>query len=145
MWITVFTTIISGVTVYVIGQIITKCALEPYISFKEHLGKISSLLLREQSKIMNFRPNAELIHELKASSSLLIAKSKAIPCYKYFSKMGLIPDYRDVIEASHHLNLIASILEGGSTTYSSNPSPSGVSITSSLNIIGEKLDITVSY
>lgn len=145
MWITVFTTILSGVTVYVFGQIITRCALETYISFKEHLGKISSLLLREQSKIMNFKPNAELIHELKASSGLLIAKSKAIPCYKYFSKMGLIPVYRDVIEASHHLNLIASILEGGSTTYSSNPSSSGVSITSSLKIIGEKLDITVSY
>lgn len=79
MWITVFTTVLSGVTVYVIGQIITKCALDPYVSFKEHLGKVSSLLLREQSKIMNFRANAELINEIKASSGLLIAKSKAIP------------------------------------------------------------------
>lgn len=145
MWLTVFTTIITGVTVYVIGQIITKCALETYISFKEHLGRISSLLLREQSKIMNFKPNSELIHELKASSGLLIAKSKAIPFYNFFSKIGLTPVYSDVIEASHQLNLIASILEGGNNSYSNNPSPSGQSIYSSLKIIGEKLDIIVSY
>ncbi|EIE0889767.1 hypothetical protein LCV38_003044 [Escherichia coli] len=94
---------------------------------------------------MSFKPNSELIHELKASSGLLIAKSKAIPFYNFFSKIGLTPVYSDVIEASHQLNLIASILEGGNNSYSSNPSPSGQSIYSSLKIIGEKLDIIVSY
>ena len=143
MWITVFTTVLSGLTVYVIGQIITKCALDPYVSFKEHLGKVSSLLLREQSKIMNFRANAELINEIKASSGLLIAKSKAIPCYKHFSKIGLVPNYEDVIDASRHLNLIASILENPGYTYSSTPSDSN--ITSSLKTVGSKLNIIVSY
>ncbi|WP_098733287.1 hypothetical protein, partial [Acinetobacter baumannii] len=111
MWITVFTSVFTGVIVYVLGQIIVKCALDTYISFKEHLGKISSLLLREQSKIMNFKANAELINELKLSAGLLIAKSKAIPCYKHFTKIGLRPVYNGVIDASHHLNLIASRLE----------------------------------
>lgn len=147
MWITVFTTVFSGVIVYVIGQIIVKCALDPYISFKEHLGKISSLLLREQSKIMNFRADAELINELKLSSGLLIAKSKAIPCYKYFSKMGLVPEYKNVLDASHHLNLIASKLEECGITYrhSLSTTSAGGSVPKSLKVIGEKLDIVVSY
>lgn len=147
MWITVFTTVFTGVIVYVLGQIIVKCALDPFISFKEHLGKISSLLLREQSKIMNFKANAELINELKLSAGLLIAKSKAIPCYKHFSKMGLLPAYNNVIDASHHLNLIASKLEECGYTYPNSKSPlsSGGSINTSLKEIGEKLDIVVRY
>lgn len=147
MWITVFTTVFTGVIVYVLGQIIVKCALDPYISFKEHLGKISSLLLREQSKIMNFKANAELINELKLSAGLLIAKSKAIPCYKHFSKMGLLPVYNNVIDASHHLNLIASRLEQCGYTHSNSKaslSPSD-SVYTSLKAIGEKLDIVVRY
>ncbi|MDV1504857.1 hypothetical protein RZQ35_04370 [Klebsiella quasipneumoniae subsp. quasipneumoniae] len=132
---------------YVLGQIIVKCALDPFISFKEHLGKISSLLLREQSKIMNFKANAELINELKLSAGLLIAKSKAIPCYKHFSKMGLLPAYNNVIDASHHLNLIASMLEECGYTYPNSKSPlsSGGSVYTSLKEIGEKLDIVVRY
>lgn len=147
MWITVFTTVFTGVIVYVLGQIIVKCALDPYISFKEHLGKISSLLLREQSKIMSFKANAELINELKLSAGLLIAKSKAIPCYKQFSKMGLVPEYKNVIDASHHLNIIAAKLGENGCSYqpSSFPSTSGDSIYDSLKAIGDKLDIIVKY
>ncbi len=148
MWITVFTTVFSGVIVYVMGQIIVKCALDPYISFKEHLGKISSLLLREQNKLVNVKPSSELINELKSSSGILIAKSKAIPCYDYFVKIRILPKYSDVIEASHHLNLISSMLEETAAIdpYSTRPSPlAGTSITKHLIIVGEKLDIVVSY
>lgn len=92
---------------------------------------------------MNFRPNAELINGIKTSSGLLIAKSKAIPCYKLFAKIGLVPDYEDVIDASRHLNLIASILEDNSHTHSL--TPSGSNIMSSLKVVGCKLNIIVKY
>ncbi|EOL8838749.1 TPA: hypothetical protein ACX4IH_001416, partial [Klebsiella pneumoniae] len=81
------------------------------------------------------------------SAGLLIAKSKAIPCYKHFSKIGLLPVYNDVIDASHHLNLIASRLEECGSTYPNSKSSlsQGDSVYTSVKVIGEKLDIVVRY
>ena len=148
MWATVFTTVFSGVIVYVLGQILVKCVLDPYVSFKEHLGRISSLFLREQSKIMNVKLSSDLVNELKSSSGLLIAKSKAIPCYDFFARMRMVPNYKNVIDASQHMNLIASTLEevGAYEPYSNRPIPTGSgTITSSLNAIGDNLNIIVNY
>lgn len=48
-----FVTVVTGVSVFVLGQLIVKGAIEPYISFREQLGKISNLLLCNQAKIVN--------------------------------------------------------------------------------------------
>lgn len=110
----VFTTVLSGVTVFVLGQIIVKSAIEPYIAFKEQVGRVSALLLREQATITNSNHSAELLIELKNASALLLAKYSAIPCYLKgtFLGMSLLPSKSDVLDASHHLNLIHSCLAG---------------------------------
>ncbi|EPR0053818.1 hypothetical protein ACUYPX_000665 [Shigella sonnei] len=70
-------TVITGVLVFVGGQLIVKNAIEPYIEFKKQLGKISNLLLANQAKLAN--PCAvemsEIIHELKDATAQLMAKN----------------------------------------------------------------------
>ncbi|MCQ7481658.1 hypothetical protein NP162_13960 [Salmonella enterica] len=77
----VFTTVITGVSVFVLGQIFVKSMLDPYISFKEHLGMVSAILLREQNKILSINAKSEVINEIKQASALLLSKSNAIPLY----------------------------------------------------------------
>ena len=59
----VFTTIITGVCVFVTGHILVKGILDPYLSFKEQLGMVSAILLREQNKIINLSASNEVIDE----------------------------------------------------------------------------------
>lgn len=145
----IFITILSGVTVFIVGQIIMKCALEPYVAFKEQTGKISSLLLREQAKITNGNANLELVFALKEAAAVLIAKSKAVPCYSSFSMTGLLPPYNKVIEAAQYLNLIASMLEQYINPITTPPDSVKMAALKSFQIyfskISDNLNIVVTY
>ncbi|KAF0673556.1 hypothetical protein L244_00875, partial [Salmonella enterica subsp. enterica serovar Worthington str. BCH-3194] len=72
-------TVLTGVTVFVVGQLIAKRFVEPYVSFREQLGRITVLLLREQAKITNSNVDAEIIHDLKDAAAQLMAKYSALP------------------------------------------------------------------
>lgn len=137
-----FNTIITGVSVFVTGQIVVKSMLDPYISFKEHLGMVSAILLREQSKILNINAKSEIINEIKHASALLLSKSNAIPLYGVLVTLRLVPRYEDVLKASRNLNLIASILEEGRST---TPQNSYTTVYNSLNAIGDELGVIVTY
>lgn len=109
-------TVITGVTVFVVGQLIAKRFIEPYVSFREQLGRITALLLREQAKITNFNANAEIIHDLKDGAAQLIAKYSALPGSLKKSYIGLrfVPSESEVLVAARNLNEITSILAGNS-------------------------------
>lgn len=105
-------TILSGVFVFVAGQLFAKLAIDPYVAFKEQMGRISVLLLRSQDKITNGRADDDLIHELKESAALLMARYSALPFFlkwKY-GRFRLVPPYSDIHYAIKRLNLIASLL-----------------------------------
>lgn len=133
----VFTTVLSGVTVFVLGQVIVKSAIEPYIAFKEQVGRVSALLLREQEKITNFNHSAELLLELKNASALLLVKYSALPCYLKgtFLGMSILPSKSDVIDAAHHLNLIHSGLAGDERN----------ELYSYISLVGSKLRAPTTY
>lgn len=137
-----FLTITTGVSVLVTGQILIKCILDPYISFKEHLGLVSALLLREQNKILNLSAKSEVVQEIKYVSALLQSKSHAVPLYGVFASLRLLPQYKNVLEASKNLNLIASIIEGASNI---TPHSEYVQVGKSLTEIGKDLKVMVSY
>ena len=138
----VFTTVITGVSVFVLGQIFVKSMLDPYISFKEHLGMVSAILLREQNKILSINAKSEVINEIKQASALLLSKSNAIPLYGMLATLRLLPRYKDVLKASWNLNLIASILEEARNT---TPKETYTTISNSLNAVGSKLGVVVTY
>lgn len=138
----VFTTIITGVSVFVTGHILVKGVLDPYLSFKEHLGMVSAILLREQNKITNLNAQNDVIAEIKHASALLLSKSNAVPLYGIFAKLRFLPQYKNVIKASRNLNLIASTLEGANNISSKKGC---ILVNDSLNAIGHELRIIVTY
>lgn len=109
-------TVVTGVTVFVAGQLIAKRFIEPYISFREQLGRITALLLREQATITNFRANNETIRELKDAAAQLMAKYSALPASIKRSYFGIkfVPSKAEVLGAAHDLNEITAILAGNS-------------------------------
>ncbi|WP_263754596.1 hypothetical protein [Kosakonia cowanii] len=138
----IFTTIITGVFVFVTGHILVKGVLDPYLSFKKHLGMVSAILLREQSKIINLRAGSDVINEIKHASAQLLSESNAVPFYDSLAKLRLLPQHKKVLKASHNLNLIASILEEASNI---TPKSSYTTVYNSLNAIGKDLGIVVTY
>ncbi|MGF6438108.1 hypothetical protein [Kosakonia sp. 1610] len=138
----IFTTIITGVFVFVTGHILVKGVLDPYLSFKKHLGMVSAILLREQSKIINLTAGSDAVNEIKHASALLLAESNAVPFYGFFAKLRILPQHKKVLEASRNLNLIASILEQASNKI---PTSSYSTVYNSLNAIGKELGIIVTY
>ncbi|EAM1391078.1 hypothetical protein JGI24_002397 [Salmonella enterica] len=114
-------TVLTGVTVFVVGQLIAKRFVEPYVSFREQLGRITVLLLREQAKITNSNVDAEIIHDLKDAAAQLMAKYSALPNSLKRSYIGMrfIPSESKILESAQTLNLVASRLEGksGENTY----------------------------
>ncbi|WP_337015531.1 hypothetical protein [Leclercia sp. AS011] len=142
MSIVIFSTIITGVSVFVTGHILVKGVLDPYLSFKEHLGMVSAILLREQSKILNISANRDVIKEIKHASALLLSKSNAVPLYGTFAKLRLLPQHENLLKASRNLNLIASILEEARNT---TPKTSYTTVNDSLNAIGDELGVIVTY
>lgn len=113
-----FVTVVTGVSVFVLGQLIVKGAIEPYISFREQLGKISNLLLLNQAKITTpcSDINPEIIHDLKNAAAQLMAKYSALPFYikKFHIGLRLVPSTYEILGSAQNLNLIASIHEGKS-------------------------------
>lgn len=109
-------TVITGVTVFVAGQLISKRFIEPYISFREQLGRITELLLREQSTITNLKSNHETIQDLKGAAAQLMAKYSALPGSLKRSYVGIkvVPSKAEVLGAARNLNRITSILAGNS-------------------------------
>ena len=111
-------TVITGVLVFVGGQLIVKSAIEPYIGFKEQLGKISNLLLANQAKLANpcAAEMSEIIHELKDAAAQLMAKHSALPFYikKFHIGFSFVPSTPEILGSAQNLNLIASIHEGKS-------------------------------
>ncbi|WP_230118526.1 hypothetical protein [Serratia marcescens] len=130
-------TVLTGVTVFVVGQLIVKRVIEPYVSFREQLGRISALLLRDQAKITNFRANHETVHDLKEAAAQLMAKYSALPSSLKQSYIGmrLVPSRSVVIDSAQLLNGIASILEGKSQE----------SVYNLIKQIGRNLDIPTTY
>lgn len=107
----IFLTVISGVLIFVIGQIILKWFMEPLLSMKEQLGKTSALFLREQSVITNYSDKDDVVNQLKECASSLLAKKSAITLYCLFSCIRLVPSAKNVQNATQSINLIAGLIQ----------------------------------
>jgi hypothetical protein len=133
-----FTTILTGVLVFIIGQFILKLALEPIVSLKNVFGEISALFLREQAKITNANGTEEIQNELKHLSASILAHKQAVPFYKIFSFLLRLPNEEALLNACGILNLISyQIVESKNDTTSK--------IQDSMKRISEYLNITTEY
>ena len=138
-----FLTVLSGVIVFVISQFILKLILEPIVNLKEVFGLISSLFLREQSKITNCVESDELRDEFRKVSSLLLSKSYSIPFYERVSKLLKLPTKNDLLEVSRSLNHISYCVTPGAKE--TTETLTFESVHENMKIIAQKLKVPVSY
>lgn len=106
----VFLTIISGVSVYVAGQLISRLVIEPVHEMKKTIGKISHSLIEYGQVIANpgllgEERERETSRHLRALSSQLQASLYLVPKYDCSSTLFGLPPRAKVLSAS--TNLIA--------------------------------------
>ncbi|EGQ7696264.1 hypothetical protein IS634_004296, partial [Vibrio vulnificus] len=74
MDIQILVTVLSGVSVFVFGQIVLKLFIEPVVALKATFGEISGLFLREQPKIIGATAKDETREDMFRFASLLLAQ-----------------------------------------------------------------------
>lgn len=114
---TFFATVMTGVTVFVVGQWITRFFLDPVIELRKTVGEIDHALVFHANVYTNLgsdnpeslerRPDT--IREFRRLGALLLARARAIVLYKLAERLGWVPPLRNVVDAQGHCNLISNV------------------------------------
>jgi len=114
-----FETILSGVLVYVIGQVVMKLVVEPVHALKLAFAEVSESLLINAPFI--YSPSAlndeqkKIVHErLLSLSGLLSAKLMLVPAYALWGRVFFLPKKHKVYEAAQNLIAIGNWLHSTS-------------------------------
>lgn len=102
----IFYTILSGVLVFIVSQYFLKLVLEPIISFRESLGRLSAFCLRYNSKITNGHADNTLHDELRNVVSSILAKQNAIMFYDFTRILFCGPSKQDTLKGCKCLNFV---------------------------------------
>jgi len=111
-------TILGGIFVLVVGQIVIKFFIEPIHEQSNIVGEIAESLVyyaRQYSNPGSGKPEEmyEAAKVFRQLASRLIARTHAIRWYKFWQSRRIVPQWDDVIEASRNLTgLSNSIREG---------------------------------
>ncbi|MGJ0483876.1 MAG: hypothetical protein ACR65R_04995 [Methylomicrobium sp.] len=109
---TIFSTIIAGVFVFVLGQIVLKWIIEPIQKFREVIAEIVFYLASDYSDILN----ASIVEKeialsagknLKRLGARLVSSQQLIPFYKRLRKIYGLPELEDIVKASERLSRIS--------------------------------------
>ena len=99
-------TILSGVSIFVLGQFVLKLVLDPIVTLKTVLGELSAFFLREQTNITGATATDEITDEIHRLSSSILANRQAIPFYPFFSACLRLPNEKMLLKGCHTLNRI---------------------------------------
>ena len=90
-------TLIGGIVLLVVGQVITRFVIEPLLDFRRLLGEIAYTLILYEKFLMNVpatadRPQfSEAKEQCRVLASRLYAVSAAVPLYDFLAANGLVP------------------------------------------------------
>ena len=110
----IFLTVISGVLVFVFGQIINTFYLQPLNKQKETVGKISDAIIfyanLYTSPIIKTDSNFDRKEERQKAHEIfrnlaaeLISRTQQIPSYQVFSFLRIVPTKKVIVEARKNL------------------------------------------
>ena len=100
-------TIIGGVFIYVLGQIISKFFIEPIHGQRKVIGEVADALIYYANiytnpNIMSGRTN-EASDRIRELATLLQSKTQFIPKYGFFEKLGIVIKRPSIYVASRNL------------------------------------------
>src|ERR1700740_3158470 len=98
---TAFFTVLSGVLVYVVGQIILKFFIEPVHDLKKTIGAISHSLIERGNVLYNpgvnsTEVNNETSREFRKLASQLESHLFLIPCYSSTARIFRLPAFAEI-------------------------------------------------
>lgn len=87
-------TILGGVVIYALGQIISKFIIEPIHEQKRIISEINDILIFYANKFFIYKERNteadEIIDKIRSLSTKLRAKTELIPFYGYLEKCNLV-------------------------------------------------------
>ncbi|WP_455917653.1 hypothetical protein [Pseudomonas cerasi] len=101
-----FSTIVAGVTVFVIGQVLVKLTIDPVQQLKAAISLTANTLLRHQAQITNATPNDEVSAAAKSHAADLVSKAAVVSFYPAVAFIFRLPSKANVRKAAQQLNLI---------------------------------------
>ena len=109
----VFQTVISGLILFILSQLINNFVLEPIKSFKGIIGKIDNLLKYHSNVIfsgqeLDAKIKLETMATIRALSCELESNYKQIPFRDFFANIRLIPSKSSVSESAKELIRISN-------------------------------------
>lgn len=108
----VFWTVVAGVMVFVLGQIIQNFILRPMLDFKNTVAQISHKIKFHANIITNSGLKDEFIkwstEDMRDLSSQLEARYLSIPFLDFFSKIKILPKRENIREAAKDLILLSN-------------------------------------
>ncbi|EPC03347.1 hypothetical protein L861_17545 [Litchfieldella anticariensis FP35 = DSM 16096] len=110
---TVFETVVAGVSVYVLGQIIIKFIIEPILEFRSLLGRVTQFFLRNQGEIITAKGSESTQDELFVLASELLQKRQSIIWYSRLSFLYGLPSSAKVLDAAKNMNQIGNRIRNG--------------------------------
>jgi hypothetical protein len=105
----IFATVLSGVLVFVLGQIVVRFVIDPIKEVKEVLGEIEFAMIYHAPAILtpvgDHKGEDEAAKAIRELASMLRAKVEVIPLYACWSflSMRFLPQRENLMNASSHL------------------------------------------
>jgi hypothetical protein len=100
-------TLLGGIVIFVVGQIILKLIIEPTQELKKSLAGTSHAMLLHQAKLTNATPDKEIAAEMKSMSVEFVSKSHTVLWYPFVRIVFGLPSRKNILGASRQLNLIS--------------------------------------
>jgi len=139
-------TVIGGILVFVLGQMILTLIIIPSQELKKSLAGLSHSLLLYQGKLTNASYDKEISSEMKLKSAEIVSKTHVVLWYSMVRLIFGLPSRKNILSASRQLNLISygMLTENSDGSLSSNVDYS-LEITKAIKEIGRLLSIKTNY
>ena len=117
----VFQTVLSGVVVFVVGQVFLKMVLEPVNKLKQTIAAVAHAYLVHapilyNSDVASQEQKTETANQLRILSGQLHADISLVPGYKVFGRMFFLPAETKVYEAAQSLIAIGNWMYSNSSS-----------------------------
>lgn len=104
---TAATTVMLGVVIFVIQNMILKLAIEPTKDFKKLLASTSVLILENLPSITGANSSDEISACISNKSAFILSECELIMCYALMQKIYKLPSKGNLLKICHNLNTIS--------------------------------------